>query len=89
MRLNEKGVKAPRAKSGPRKQFRMHPGLKRALAGNRKAAATFEALGPSHKREYLEWIWEAKRDETRSKRIAQAITWLAESKPRNWKYMRP
>ena len=88
MRLNEEGVKAPRAKTGPRKPVRMHPELKRALAGNRKAAATFEAFSPSHRREYLEWVAEAKRDETRERRIAQAVEWLAEGKSRNWKYER-
>lgn len=88
MRLNEKGVKAPREKTGPRKPVRMHPEMKRALEGSRKAAATFEAFSPSHRREYLEWIAEAKRDETRTRRIAQAIEWLAEGKPRSWKYMR-
>jgi uncharacterized protein YdeI (YjbR/CyaY-like superfamily) len=38
-------------------------------------------------REYIEWLTEAKREETRAKRLAQAIEWLAEGKPRNWKYM--
>lgn len=52
----------------------------------RAAAATFKAFPPSQRREYVEWIAEAKREETRGRRIAQAIEWLAEGKPRNWKY---
>jgi uncharacterized protein YdeI (YjbR/CyaY-like superfamily) len=88
MRLNEEGVKAPREKTRPRKPVRMHADLKRALARNRKAAATFEGMSPSHRREYLEWIAEAKRDETRARRVAQAVEWLAQGKPRNWKYMK-
>jgi uncharacterized protein YdeI (YjbR/CyaY-like superfamily) len=88
MRLNEQGVKAPRAKSRPKAAIPMHPELKRALAASRKAAATFEAFSPSHKREYLEWIAEAKQEATRARRIEQAIEWLAEGKPRNWKYMK-
>lgn len=89
MRLNEEGVKAPAKHPRVKKAIPMHPDLKRALARNRKAAATFEAFSPSHRREYLEWVAEAKRDETRAKRVAQAIEWMAEGKPRNWKYMRP
>ena len=56
------------------------------LAKNRKAAAQFEAFPTSHRREYIEWIVEAKRDETKSRRVAQAIEWIAEGKGRNWKY---
>ena len=52
-----------------------------------KARATFEGFRPSHKREYLEWIIEAKTDETRRKRLDTAVEWMAEGKPRNWKYM--
>ena len=57
-----------------------------ALSKNKKAAATFAAFSPSCKREYVEWIAEAKRPETRDKRIATAIEWMAEGKTRNWKY---
>jgi len=46
----------------------------------------FEQFAPSHRKEYLEWISEAKREETRTKRIEQAIAWMAEGKPRHWKY---
>ena len=87
MRLNENGVKPARAKRGPRKPIPMHADFKKALAGSRKAAAAFDAFSPSHQREYLEWIADAKQDATRARRIAQAIEWLAEGKPRNWKYM--
>jgi len=59
-----------------------------ALRKNRRALATFEALPPSHRREYLEWITEAKAEETRQRRLATAIAWMAEGKSRNWKYAR-
>ncbi|HEX5139112.1 MAG TPA: YdeI/OmpD-associated family protein [Planctomycetota bacterium] len=88
MRLNEQGIKAPREKTRPRDPIAMHPDLRKALAGNRKAAATLKAFPPSQQRDYLEWIAEAKRDETRARRVAQAVAWLADGKPRNWKYMR-
>ncbi|MEO8058758.1 MAG: YdeI/OmpD-associated family protein [Burkholderiales bacterium] len=57
-----------------------------ALARHAAARQTFEALSPSQRREYTEWIAEAKRDETRARRLAQALEWLAEGKTRHWKY---
>ena len=57
-----------------------------ALKKNKKALAVYEAFSPSCKREYVDWITEAKREETRAKRLAQAIEWIAEGKQRNWKY---
>jgi len=57
-----------------------------ALKRNKAAAKVFEAFSPSCKREYVEWIADAKREETRVKRIAQAVEWIAEGKQRNWKY---
>jgi len=60
--------------------------FKAALQRNKKAAAVFAAFSPSCKREYVEWIAEAKRQETRDKRIATAVKWIAEGKQRNWKY---
>jgi uncharacterized protein YdeI (YjbR/CyaY-like superfamily) len=57
-----------------------------ALAANPAAAQYWDGLAPSHRYEYLQWITEAKRDETRVKRLGQALEWLAEGKRRNWKY---
>ena len=48
----------------------------------------FENFSPSHRREYVEWITDAKSDETRQRRVSQAVEWMAEGKPRNWKYMK-
>ena len=62
------------------------PAFTRALKADKKAAAAFAAFSPSCKREYIEWIADAKRDETRDKRIATAIEWIGEGKQRNWKY---
>ncbi len=59
-----------------------------AMKKHAKARTAFEAFSPSHRREYVEWITEAKRAETRERRIAQALEWLAERKARNWKYER-
>jgi uncharacterized protein YdeI (YjbR/CyaY-like superfamily) len=57
-----------------------------ALRDNAPARATFEGFPPSQRREYVDWISEAKQDSTRAKRLATAIEWLAEGKRRNWKY---
>jgi uncharacterized protein YdeI (YjbR/CyaY-like superfamily) len=57
-----------------------------ALDKNAKASAGFTALSPSCKREYIEWIADAKRAETREKRIASAVEWIQQGKQRNWKY---
>ena len=56
------------------------------LAKSGGARERFDGWAPSHRREYLEWVTEAKRAETRAKRIAQAGTWIAEGRKRNWKY---
>jgi uncharacterized protein YdeI (YjbR/CyaY-like superfamily) len=58
-----------------------------ALKKNRKALETFENFSYSHKKEYVQWVAEAKREETRAERIETSIAWLAEGKARNWKYM--
>ncbi len=60
--------------------------LAAALKKSKAAAATFEKFSPSHRKEYIEWITEARRDETRKKRLATTLEWLAEGKSRNWKY---
>jgi uncharacterized protein YdeI (YjbR/CyaY-like superfamily) len=84
-KLNEEGIKVEK-KLAPRPELPVPPELTAALAKNKKARANFEAFPPSHKREYNEWIGEAKREETRAARVAQAIEWIAEGKSRNWKY---
>jgi uncharacterized protein YdeI (YjbR/CyaY-like superfamily) len=58
----------------------------KALKANKKAADAFAAFSPSCKKEYVEWIVDAKRTETRDKRIATAVAWISEGKQRNWKY---
>jgi uncharacterized protein YdeI (YjbR/CyaY-like superfamily) len=60
--------------------------LTAALKKNKAAAKVFAAFSPSCQREYADWIAEAKRPETKAKRITQAIEWIAEGKQRNWKY---
>jgi len=87
MKLSDERIAAPPTPRKPPKPAPATPNdLSAALKKNSKAAATFTAFSPSCKREYVEWISEAKREETRAKRIAQAVEWMAEGKQRNWKY---
>lgn len=87
MKLNEDGVKAPAArKAAPKPPPETPADLLAALKQDTAARATFDAFPPSCRREYIDWIVEAKREETRAKRLAQTLEWLAEGKRRNWKY---
>ncbi|GMV96800.1 MAG: hypothetical protein AMXMBFR83_11600 [Phycisphaerae bacterium] len=87
--LNENNVKLPaRKKAGPRKSPPVPDDLQAALHKNPKALAGFEALPPSHQREYIEWITEARKEETRQRRIQTAIEWLTKGQSRNRKYER-
>lgn len=83
--LIDEGVKPLRARSA-KAPIPMPDDLAAALADSPPAQATFAAFPQSCRREYLEWVTEAKRPETRAKRVAQTVEWLAEGKRRNWKY---
>ena len=85
MKLNAEGVKVPRAKPAE-KHIQLPQDLHQALAKSARARSTFEGFSPSHKREYVEWIEEAKRPETRARRLTTAVDWMAEGKSRHWKY---
>ena len=86
--LNEDGVKIARPKRAPKPEAKTPPDLAAALKKNKKAASAWEDFSPSHRREYVQWITEAKTGETRKRRLDQALEWMAEGKSRNWKYMK-
>ena len=77
----KKLAKAPAATALP-----VPAGLTAALKKNKKAQAAFDAFSPSHRKEYIEWIAEAKTEATRDRRIATTLEWLTEGKSRHWKY---
>ena len=83
--LNDAGVKVAKT-TKPKPVLEPPADLLAALRKNKKAQAAFDKFPPSHKREYVEWIVDAKTDETRQRRLAQAVEWMADGKPRNWKY---
>jgi uncharacterized protein YdeI (YjbR/CyaY-like superfamily) len=86
MELNEKGIKVPKKPAAPKKDLVIPDVLKKALSKNKSAKTTFEKFPYSCKKEYIEWITEAKTEPTRDKRLASTIEWLSEGKRRNWKY---
>jgi uncharacterized protein YdeI (YjbR/CyaY-like superfamily) len=87
MALNDSRTTVKRERKTPKKAIPVPADFKAAVKKNKKAHAAFEGFSPSHRRDYLEWITEAKTAETRRRRLDQSIQWLAEGKPRNWKYM--
>jgi hypothetical protein len=90
VKLNAEGAPAPSRvrPATPKPEAVVPPYLAAALKQNAAARATFDKLPPSHRRDYIEWMEEAKTETTRDKRLAQALEWLAEGKSRNWKYER-
>lgn len=86
--LNDSDIPArPRPNAGkPAKELPVPAELATALKKNKAAAAAFAKFSPSHRNEYVEWITEAKREETRAKRLATTLEWLAEGKSLRWKY---
>jgi uncharacterized protein YdeI (YjbR/CyaY-like superfamily) len=86
-RMRTGAIRAPRPAAPPAE---IPAALAAALAQRRHAAARrhFESFTPTQQRDYVDWIADARRDETRARRLQQALEWLAEGKRRNWKYER-
>jgi uncharacterized protein YdeI (YjbR/CyaY-like superfamily) len=74
-------------KPAPKPAPKLPDDLAAELKKNTAARKHYEAFSPSCRREYVDWINEAKTDATRQKRVATTVEWLAEGKHRNWKYM--
>ena len=88
-RLNDEGIRKEKPKgTKEKKELVVPPFILAAVKKNKKAFANFEASSYSHRKEYVEWITEAKTEETRNRRMETAVAWLAEGKSRNWKYER-
>ena len=89
-KLNDEGVKVVRKVTPPseRKKLVVPPYFLSAVKKNKKALETFTAFPYSKKKDYVEWVTEAKTDETRGRRLETSVEWLAEGKSRNWKYER-
>ena len=86
-KINERGAKPAARRQSKPKKVTVPADLKSALQKNARAQKTFEGFSYSHKKEYVEWITGAKRDETRQRRLKTAVQWLARGKPHNWRYI--
>lgn len=89
--LNEQNVKVPKTKTRAKpvtREVEVPAYFWSALKKNPAALATFEKFSPSHRREYVTWISEAKQEATRQRRLSTAIEWLAEGKVKDWKYLK-
>lgn len=84
--LNDQGVKLPPRPTRKAKPLVTPAYFTAALKKNKKALATFAAFSPSHKKEYVVWVTEAKTEETRRRRLDTAVLWMSQGKTRNWKY---
>jgi uncharacterized protein YdeI (YjbR/CyaY-like superfamily) len=90
MQLNEAGIKTrtrARHKPGEKRELSVPDYFIGALKKNKAAQINFDKFSYSHKKEYVEWLTQAKREETRQKRLITAVAWIAEGKSQNWKYM--
>ncbi len=87
-KLNDDEVKLPESKKKTKREITMPPEFESVLNKNKKALTTFNNFSPSHKYEYVEWIIEAKTEDTKNKRIASTIEMLTEGKSRHWKYVK-
>jgi uncharacterized protein YdeI (YjbR/CyaY-like superfamily) len=86
--LNKNGVKLQSKPQEQKRAVEISDDFSNALKKNKKADKNFKKFSPSHKREYTEWVTEAKTKETRNNRIQTAIQRISANKPRNWKYMK-
>ena len=86
MKLNEDNVKLPARKKAAVKELEMPVDFAAALKKNKKAQAVFDKFPPGKRKDYIEWITEAKTETTKLKRIETAVEWISEGKARHWKY---
>lgn len=86
MLLNEKGIKVSKSTQGGQNEMIVPEYLAKAIAENERVRNVFDNFSPGKRKEYVEWITSAKTEETRMKRLDQALEWISEGKSRNWKY---
>jgi uncharacterized protein YdeI (YjbR/CyaY-like superfamily) len=87
-KLNDEGVKLPPRAKKADKPLIVPTYFSKALQSNKQALAVFKAFSTSQKREYVDWVTEAKTEATREKRMKTTLEWVAQGKIRNWKYLK-
>ena len=88
MKLNDDGVKLAKPKAAKIKELDTLQDLQKALSKNKTASKIFEEFSLGKRKEYIEWLEDAKTETTREKRLLQAIEWISEGKSRHWKYQK-
>lgn len=88
VKLNDEGIKLPSSPKKSQKELEIPAYFMEVIRKNKKALETFENFSYSNKKEYVDWIVEAKTEDTRKKRLDTAVEWLSEGKVRNWKYLK-
>ncbi|MES2655558.1 MAG: YdeI/OmpD-associated family protein [Bacteroidota bacterium] len=88
-KLNDDGIKLPPKPVKEKTELVIPDYFTKALSKNKKAWTVFENFSYSNKKEYVEWVKEAKTESTQQKRLDTAIEWISEGKIRNWKYLKP
>jgi uncharacterized protein YdeI (YjbR/CyaY-like superfamily) len=88
--LNEKGIKLAKKKLKPaeKKELVIPDYFIKAISKNQKALKTFNNFSYTNKKEYIDWVSEAKTEDTKNRRLITAVDWMSESKIRNWKYVK-
>ena len=86
VQLNEENIRVAKKINTVKTELVVPVPLQAALNKNKTASEHFDSFSYSAKKEYIEWINEAKTDTTRDKRIQTAVEWISEGKGRNWKY---
>ncbi len=76
-------VEVELALDGEERTVEVPPALAAALAGDAAAKAAFDGLAYTHRKEFARWVAEAKKEETRERRVAQALEMLHEGKTRS------
>ncbi len=88
-KLNDEGTPGPiqlRKTRPPKAELAVPDYFTAALKKNKKAKSVFDEFAPGKRRDYIEWLIDAKTEATRQRRLDTAIEWIAEGKSRNWKY---
>lgn len=85
--LTDQGIELPKIKKSIQVPD-LPEDFREALQERMEVYDQFESMAPSHRKEYIEWISDAKREATRQQRIATAVEWISQGKGRNWKYMK-
>lgn len=87
-KLNQEGIKLPAKPKSIIREVEVPDYFLKAIKKNKKALTVFEKFSNSNKKEYVQWISEAKTETTRKTRISTAVEWMSEGKIRNWKYIK-